>query len=71
MGHTLLLFTLRPGGEKKFKQKYFFRWDILDIVEALHDDEHVVDADAEAEEGEDGVHGGVRERQGRRQTERD
>ena len=31
----------------------------LDVMEALHDDEHVVDADAEAEEGEYGVHRGV------------
>ena len=32
-------------------KKYFVRGDILDVVEALHDDEHVVDADAETEEG--------------------
>ena len=33
--------------------------NILDVVEALHDHEHVVDANAEAEEGEYGVHRGV------------
>ena len=33
--------------------------NILDVVEALHDDEHVVDANAEAEKGEYGVHRGV------------
>ena len=30
----------------------------MEIVPALGDDEHVVDADAEAEEGQDGVQGG-------------
>ena len=70
LGHPLLQFTLRPG--RMNQAKVFLPWqDILDVVEALHDDKHVVDADAEAEEGEDGVHGGVRERHGRGQAERD
>ena len=33
--------------------------NILDVMEALHDHEHVVDANAEAEKGEYGVHRGV------------
>ena len=32
----------------------------LNVVEALDDDEHVVDADAETQEGKDGVDEGVR-----------
>ena len=31
------------------------------ILPALHDNEHVIDPDAEADEGQDGVHGGVGE----------
>jgi len=37
----------------------------LQVVEALHDDEHVVDADAQEQEGDDVVHGAVEEAHGR------
>lgn len=41
----------------------------LEVVPALHDHKHVIDAEAEHEEGQDGVHGAVRQAHGRAQAE--